>query len=103
MAGMNNGGALAIADDYRGGGGRRGGIFRLRNRRHRAGLYVAAWGVAGILSTTVPGGLAVNPDHILLYFIVFMAGVLLLLLSLVDLPWGERAAARLEGLLGDVL
>ncbi|CAL5060115.1 unnamed protein product [Urochloa decumbens] len=98
MAGMNNGGALAIADDYR------GGIFRLRNRRHRAGLYVAAWGVAGILSTTVPGGgLAVNPDHILLYFIVFMAGVLLLLLSLVDLPWGERAAARLEGLLGDVL
>ncbi|CAL4971210.1 unnamed protein product [Urochloa decumbens] len=100
MAGMNNGGALAIAGDYRGGGG---GLFRLRNRRHRAGLYVAAWGAAGVLSTTVPGGLAVNPGHILLYFIVLIAGVLLLLLSLVDLPWGERAAARLEGLLEAVL
>ncbi|CAN6277651.1 unnamed protein product [Urochloa humidicola] len=96
---MNNG-ALVIAGDYRGGGG---GFFRgLRNRRLRVGIYVAAWGAAGILSTTVPG-LAVNPDHVLLYFIVLMAGVLLLLLSLVDLPWGERAAARFEGLLGAML
>ncbi|CAL5023827.1 unnamed protein product [Urochloa decumbens] len=100
MAGMNNG-PLAIAGEYRGGGG--GGFFRLRNRRHGAGLYLAAWGGAGILSTTVPGGLAVNRDHVMFYFIVLMAGVLLLLLSLVDLPWGEGAAARLEGLLGAVL
>ncbi|CAL4889771.1 unnamed protein product [Urochloa decumbens] len=102
MAGMNNG-ALAIAGDYRRRGGGGGGFFRLRNRHHRAGLYLAAWGGAGILSTTVHGGLAVNPDHVMFYFIVLMAGVLLLLLSLVDLPWGDRAAARLEGLLGAVL
>ncbi|CAN6230432.1 unnamed protein product [Urochloa humidicola] len=95
---MNNG-VLAIAGDYRGGVG---GFFRLRNRRFRVGLCVAAWGGAGILSTTIPG-LAVNPDHVLLYFILLMAGVLLLLLSLMDLPWADRAAARLEGLLGVML
>ncbi|CAO2037275.1 unnamed protein product [Urochloa humidicola] len=96
-----NHGALAVPDDYLGGGG--GGFFRLRNRRFRVGIYVTAWGAAGILFTTVPGGLAVNPDHVMFYFIVLMAGVLLLLLSLVDLPWAERAAARLEGLLATML
>ncbi|CAN6247074.1 unnamed protein product [Urochloa humidicola] len=90
---MNNG-ALGVPDDHRGGGG----FLRLRNRRLRAGLYVAAWGAAGILSNTVPG-LPVNPDQAFLYFVVLIAGVLLLLLSLLDLPWGQRAAARLEGML----
>ena len=74
--------------------------LRLRGRRFNAAVYVAAWGVAGLLSTTVPG-LAANRDHVMLCFIFLMAGVLLLLLSIAapDLPVAERAAAGLEGLI----
>ncbi|CAD6251775.1 unnamed protein product [Miscanthus lutarioriparius] len=70
---------------------------RLRGRRFNAAVAVAAWGVAGLLSTTVPG-LAANRDHVMLCFIFLMAGVLLLFLTIAtaDLPVVERAAARLE-------
>jgi len=52
------------------------------------------------MSTTVPN-LAANADHVVVYFLLLIAAVLLLLLSMaaVDLPWLERAAARIEGLL----
>lgn len=74
--------------------------LRLRGRRFNAAVYVAAWGVAGLLSTTVPG-VAANRDHVMLYFVFLMAGVLLLFLSIAapDLPVAERAAARLEGVI----
>ncbi|TVU32715.1 hypothetical protein EJB05_24466, partial [Eragrostis curvula] len=72
---------------------------RLRGHRFRMGIYVAAWGVAGLLSTTVPAGLAANPDHVMLYFLFLLAGVVFLLLAVAaqDQPVAERAAARFEG------
>ncbi|CAN6247077.1 unnamed protein product [Urochloa humidicola] len=78
-------------------------VFRFRlpqlgDPRLSAAAVVAARGVAGLLSTTVPD-LAANRDHVLLYFILLMAGVLLLLLAVAapDLEVAERAAGRLEG------
>jgi hypothetical protein len=98
---MNNDGVpapLVADDDYR------GAAPGLRNRRFRAALYLAAWGAGGIISTTVPSLAANNPDHVMVYFLLLMSAVLLLLLSMaaVDLPWLERAAARLEFLLADL-
>jgi hypothetical protein len=61
---------------------------------------IAVWGIAGILSTTASGGFVVNPEHVLLYFLFLMAGVLLLLLAVAaqdHQPVAERAAARFEG------
>ncbi|CAL4971217.1 unnamed protein product [Urochloa decumbens] len=71
---------------------------QLRNPRLRDAADLAAWGVAGLLFTTVPD-IAANWDHVLLYFILLMAGVLLLLLAVAapDLDVAERAAGRLEG------
>ncbi|GJN19067.1 hypothetical protein PR202_gb06303 [Eleusine coracana subsp. coracana] len=70
----------------------------LPRRRFRAALYFAAWGVAGLLSTIVPD-LAANPDHVMLYFLFLITGVLLILLAVAaqDLPVAERAATRFEG------
>ncbi|GJM90289.1 hypothetical protein PR202_ga06555 [Eleusine coracana subsp. coracana] len=67
-------------------------------RRFSASVYFAAWGVAGLLSTTVPA-LAANPDYVMLYFLFLMTGVLLVLLAVAaqDLPVVERAATRFEG------
>jgi len=72
--------------------------LRLRDPRLSAAAAVALWGVAGLLSTTVPD-LAANSEHVLLYFIFLMAGVLLLLLALAapDLHVADLAAGRLEG------
>lgn len=80
-----------------------GGFPDLRNRRLRAAVNLAAWGAAGVISTTVPA-LAANPDHVMLYFLFLLGGLLLLLLSMAaaDLPWLERAASCLEGLLEDM-
>jgi len=102
-AAMNNDGGVAADDDYRGAAARRGVFPGVHNRRFRAALYLAAWGVAGIISTTVPS-LAANAEHVMVYFLLLMAAVLLLLLSMaaVDLPWLETAAARLEFLLADM-
>ncbi|KAF8783728.1 hypothetical protein HU200_000160 [Digitaria exilis] len=71
--------------------------FRLPPRLSAAAA-VAVWGVAGLLSTTVPD-LVANRDHVLLYFAFLMAGVLLLLLAVAapDLRAADRAAGRLEG------
>jgi len=41
--------------------------LRLRDPRLSAAAAVALWGVAGLLSTTVPD-LAANSEHVLLYF-----------------------------------
>ncbi|CAN6237231.1 unnamed protein product [Urochloa humidicola] len=70
----------------------------LRDPRLRDAADLAAWGVAGLLFTTVPD-LTANWDHVLLYFVFFMAGVLLLLLTVAapDLDVAEWAAGRLEG------
>ncbi|KAL6629886.1 hypothetical protein ACP70R_029651 [Stipagrostis hirtigluma subsp. patula] len=81
------------------------GLFpRLRGRRFGAGVLFTLWGVSGILCTTVPG-VSVNPDHVMVYFTFFMAGVVLLLLGVAapDLPVADRAADRLEGVLMDIL
>ncbi|CAO2037274.1 unnamed protein product [Urochloa humidicola] len=78
-------------------------VFRFRlpqlgDPRLSAAAVVAMWGVAGLLSTTVPD-LAANRDHVFLYFLFLMAGVLLLLLAVAapGLNVAERAAGRLEG------
>ncbi|XP_062224009.1 uncharacterized protein LOC133922623 [Phragmites australis] len=80
---------------------RQPGFPRLRGRRLNAAVYVAVWGVTGILSTTIPG-LNANRDRVLLHFLALMAGLLLMVLSVAapDLPVVERAAAHLEGLVG---
>lgn len=72
--------------------------LRLRAPRLSAAVTAAAWGVAGLLSTIVPD-LVANREHVFLYFVLLMAGVLLLLLAVVapDLQAAERAAGRLEG------
>ncbi|PUZ74206.1 hypothetical protein GQ55_1G047000 [Panicum hallii var. hallii] len=77
---------------------------RLRDPRLSAAAVVAAWGVAGLLSTTVPD-LVANSEHVLLYFIFLMAGVLLLLLAVAapDLHVADQAAGRLEGWLRAML
>ncbi|RCV05349.1 hypothetical protein SEVIR_1G074900v4 [Setaria viridis] len=77
---------------------------RLRDPRLSTAAAVAAWGVAGLLSTIVPD-LVANRDHVLLYFIVLMAAVLLLLLAVAapDLHVAERVAGRLEGWLRAML
>jgi hypothetical protein len=77
---------------------------RLRNPRLRAAADVAVWGVAGLLCTIIPD-LVANRDHVLLYYVLLMAGVLLLLLAVAapDMPVAERAAGRLEGWLRAML
>lgn len=77
---------------------------RLRDRRLRAAADVAVWGVAGLLCTIIPD-LVANRDHVLLYYVLLMAGVLLLLLAVAapDMPVAERAAGRLEGWLRAML
>ncbi|KAJ1278027.1 hypothetical protein BS78_04G048700 [Paspalum vaginatum] len=80
----------------RGGGG--GAFAGLRDRRLRAALYFALWGAAGVVSTSIPI-LSANPDHVILYLLLFMVGVVLLLLTVAaaDVPGLDRAADRLEG------
>lgn len=67
-------------------------------RRFGAAAYFAAWGVAGLLSTILPD-LAANRDHVMLYFVFLMVGVLLVLLGVAaqDLLVADRAANLLEG------
>lgn len=94
--------ALAVYGAPRRGGGDDAGLLGLlqpRGRRFRAAAYFAAWGVAGVVSATVPNGLAANPDHVMIYFVLLMAGVLLVLFAVAapDCPAAERASARLEG------
>ncbi|KAJ1278025.1 hypothetical protein BS78_04G048500 [Paspalum vaginatum] len=101
---MNNDAPVA---DYRADedAARRGAAFAgLRDRRLRAALYFALWGAAGVVSTSVPI-LSANPDHVILYFVLFMAGVVLLLLTVAaaDVPGLDRAADRLQGQLRALL
>ncbi|KAG2648702.1 hypothetical protein PVAP13_1NG061000 [Panicum virgatum] len=83
----NNDAALdaAVAADHHGGAARRGrggGFPRLPYCRLRAAaVCFTVWGAAGILSTTVPS-IAGNPHEAMVYFILFIVGVLLLLLLL---------------------
>jgi len=57
-------------------------------RLRAAAVCFTVWGAAGILCTTVPS-IAGNPHEAMVYFILFIVGVLLLLLSVAapgDLP-----------------
>lgn len=100
-----------VPRDGGGEAGRRGvGVFAggLRGRRLRIAVCYALWGAAGLISTTVHHSqLEANADHVMLYFVVLVLGVLLLLLAVAaadtGLPGLERAADRLDGRLRAML